>query len=208
MPTIDNWRALRDALDQMFEVCAHLDVWECREGETNEWGAQCYEIDCKTNGVDELATAYDPETAAYIAAAHPAAIRSLLDERDRLEKALALVQQHHATAWNRGHTIGMAAQEETARKAMEAVKADAWGNAQLTEALLAAEAERDRLAAEVESLRADAGRKPLTRERLRDLLDANGYAMATPQERTHFTVGVRHAEFAHGITDAAMKGKP
>ena len=84
MPTIDNWRALREALDQMFEVCAHLDVWKCREGEINEWGAQCYEIDCETYGIEEIATAYDPETAAYIAAAHPAAIRSLLDERDRL----------------------------------------------------------------------------------------------------------------------------
>lgn len=83
----------------------------------------------------------------------PAAIRSLLDERDQLARSLALVQQHHATAWNRGHTIGMAAQEETARKALEAVKADAWGNAQLTEALLAAEAERDRLTAEQQVLR-------------------------------------------------------
>lgn len=121
MPTIDNWRALRDALDA-----------GPAEG---KWDVNS----------DAL--------WAYLDQASPAAIRSLLDERDRLEKALALVQQHHATAWNRGHTIGMAAQEETARKALDAVKADAWGNAQLTEALLAAEAERDRLTAEQQVLR-------------------------------------------------------
>ena len=85
MPDIDNWRALREALDALRRIESLHDCdWQSREGDVNEWGTQCYEIDCVFYGVDELATAYDPETAAYIAAAHPAAIRSLLDERDRL----------------------------------------------------------------------------------------------------------------------------
>lgn len=66
-------------------------------------------------------------------------------ELESTKKALALVQQHHATAWNRGHEAGMRASRDTVRQATEAVKRDAWGNTQLTEALLAAEAERDRL---------------------------------------------------------------
>ncbi len=74
------------------------------------------------------------------------------------KKALALVQQHHVTAWNRGHEAGMRASRDTVKQATDALARDAWGNTQLTEALLAAEAERDRLAAEVEALRPNAER--------------------------------------------------
>lgn len=62
-----------------------------------------------------------------------------------LEKALKLVQQHHATAWNRGHIAGMAANRMVAQDALNAVKKDAWNNTQLTEALMAAEARCEEL---------------------------------------------------------------
>ncbi len=74
-----------------------------------------------------------------------AELRRLHAENEALKKAVALLQQHHATAWNRGHTMGMEANEDTARRALEAVKQDAWGNTMLTEALLKAEAQRDAL---------------------------------------------------------------
>ena len=150
MPDIDNWRALREALDALRRIESLHDCdWQSREGDVNEWGTQCYEIDCVFYGVDELATAYDPETAAYIAAAHPAAIRSLLDERDRL-------------------------------------------------------------AAEVEALRADAGRKPLTDAQIesgREATFSTGNPFCPCDSKT-MRKAVRWAEAKHGITDAAMKGKP
>jgi len=64
---------------------------------------------------------------------------------EALAQAVARLQQHHATAWNRGHTMGMKANEDTARRALDAVKQDAWGNTMLTEALLKSEAQRDAL---------------------------------------------------------------
>ena len=105
MPTIDHWRALREALDALRRIESLHDCdWQSREGDVNEWGTQCYEIDCVFYGVDELATAYDPETAAYIAAAHPAAIRSLLDERDRLatDRAVLVGWIKDAMPWIQG----------------------------------------------------------------------------------------------------------
>ena len=63
--------------------------------------------------------------------------------------SLALVQQHHATAWNRGHQAGIRAAESAVKQATDAVKADAWGNTQLTNALMQAEAERDQLRAQL-----------------------------------------------------------
>lgn len=81
--------------------------------------------------------------ATQRAAIFESAATKALAERDAATKALALVQQHHATAWNRGHTAGIAATKNIADQALDAVKRDAWGNAQLTDALLAAEAERD-----------------------------------------------------------------
>lgn len=74
-------------------------------------------------------------------------------EIEALRKGLTLVQQHHATAWNRGHAAGLRAARDNIKQANEAVQRDAWGNSQLTEALLSAEAERDSLRAEVENLR-------------------------------------------------------
>lgn len=68
-----------------------------------------------------------------------AATEPLLQRIAELEKALKLVQQHHATAWNRGHIAGMAANRMVAQDALNAVKKDAWNNTQLTEALMAAE---------------------------------------------------------------------
>lgn len=88
---------------------------------------------------------------------HSKAIDEAADALERMGRSLALVQQHHATAWNRGHEAGMRANRDIAKQATDAVKRDAWGNSQLTEALLAAEAERDQLRAEVEALR---GLKP------------------------------------------------
>lgn len=92
--------------------------------------------------------------SAYQAAAE---LLRLHAECEALRKSLALVQQHHATAWNRGHTMGMAANRQIAREAQEAVARDAWGNTQLTEALLAAEAECETLRVERDALRAATG---------------------------------------------------
>lgn len=74
-----------------------------------------------------------------------AELRRLHTENAALNLAVARLQQHHATAWNRGHTMGMKANEDTARRALDAVKQDAWGNTMLTDALLKAEAQRDAL---------------------------------------------------------------
>ena len=74
-----------------------------------------------------------------------AELRRLHAENETLKKAVARLQQHHATAWNRGHTMGMRANEDTAQRALDGVKKDAWGNTMLTEALLKAEAQRDAL---------------------------------------------------------------
>lgn len=81
------------------------------------------------------------------------AVEALHAECEALRKSLALVQQHHATAWNRGHAAGLAANQQIARQAQDAVARDAWGNTQLTESLLAAEAERDALRADAERYR-------------------------------------------------------
>jgi len=74
-----------------------------------------------------------------------AELRRLNAENETLKRSVALLQRHHATAWNRGHMMGMKANKDTARRALDAVKQDAWGNTQLTEALLRAEAQRDAL---------------------------------------------------------------
>jgi hypothetical protein len=97
--------------------------------------------------VDELGTPHCTEKLNALHANHIA----LQAECEALKKANALLQQHHATAWNRGHEMGMMANRQTAREALKAVASDAWGNTQLTEALLAAEAE-------CEALRAKAAR--------------------------------------------------
>ncbi len=81
-----------------------------------------------------------------------AELRLLHAEVQRLEKANRLLQQHHATAWNRGHTMGMHANSVIAKQALDAVKNDAWGNTQLTEALMAAEAENEALRAALEKV--------------------------------------------------------
>ena len=86
-------------------------------------------------------TVADPDLIQETAAE----LRRLCAKNETLKQSVARLQQHHATAWNRGHTMGMKANEDTARRALDAVKQDAWGNTQLTEALLKAEAQRDAL---------------------------------------------------------------
>ena len=46
-----------------------------------------------------------------------------------------------------------------------------------------------------------AQRKPLTRNQVKRLITATGYDTASPQERTDFINGIRHAEAAHGIKE-------
>jgi hypothetical protein len=69
----------------------------------------------------------------------------LLERIAELEKAIKLVQQHHATAWSRGHIAGMEANRMVARDAMKATEQDAWNNTQLTDALMAAESRIEQL---------------------------------------------------------------
>ena len=88
MPTIDNWRALRDAL----EAGPTEGPWAQCASDVFMFGRK------EGNGTEPIGFVYGPSfaerseygrrtiaTARYIAAAHPAAIRSLLDERDRIE---------------------------------------------------------------------------------------------------------------------------
>lgn len=93
------------------------------------------------------------EVGAQAPTNHTAAaeLRRLEAECEQLKKANALLQQHHATAWNRGHEMGMMANRQIASEAIKAVASDAWDNTRLTEALMASEAE-------CEQIRADAAR--------------------------------------------------
>lgn len=88
-----------------------------------------------------------------LSAIESAATEPLLQRIAELEKALKLVQQHHATAWNRGHIAGMAANRMVAQDALNAVKKDAWNNTQLTEALMAAEGRCEELERQLEEAR-------------------------------------------------------
>ena len=78
-------------------------------------------------------------------------------------QACKRLQTWARTAWERGHRIGLLANERTAREAMDALrkeKADhAETNSRMTEALMAAEGQRDALqAALLEAVRQTMGR--------------------------------------------------
>lgn len=68
------------------------------------------------------------------------AIETLLDERSHL-------QQRNAIMWNEGHAKGARELKTYIQQSAQAQKADAWGNARLTETLLEVEDERDKLRA-------------------------------------------------------------
>lgn len=189
MPTIDNWRALRDALDAgptggrwRWEINLENKRLHLVGGPYREFDLTIMDFDRWGMG-GAVATLRDTSVDGMNI------MHRLPDRKDWIAPFPG--RAHHANWCQQVTHPDMRWIEEA--------------NPKVIRSLLD---ERDRLAAEVEALRADAGRKPLTREQLREILDANGYAMATPQERIHFSVGVRHAESAHGITDAAMKGKP
>ena len=118
---------------------------------------------------DALRLAAELDRYLYSVPAHPlctdaaAELRRLSAENETLKQSVARLQQHHATAWNRGHTMGMKANEDTARRALDAVKQDAWGNTQLTEALLKAEAQRDALLEALQALYDEQQGPPLIR---------------------------------------------
>jgi chromosome segregation ATPase len=73
------------------------------------------------------------------------AMQQAAAELRRLQAEYETLKKSVATAWNRGHTMGMRANEDIARQALEVVKKDAWANTQLTEALLKAEEQCDAL---------------------------------------------------------------
>lgn len=80
-----DFKELREALEAMCRtVRMHDCAWTHEIGEVNEWGTQCWEIHGEL--VTELATAYGETTAAFIAAANPATIRSLLAELDEARR--------------------------------------------------------------------------------------------------------------------------
>lgn len=66
--------------------CVLEDEWCWREDGENEFGTPCFEIDAADGSLSELATAYSERHAEFIAACHPAALRSLLDEREALRR--------------------------------------------------------------------------------------------------------------------------
>jgi chromosome segregation ATPase len=77
-------------------------------------------------------------------------------EAHKSAKQVARLQAQNATAWNRGHAVGTIAVGKLTQQVAEHNQRDAWGNSQLTEALMAAEAARDEAQAQVARLEADA----------------------------------------------------
>lgn len=95
MPTVDNWRALREALAELPNIRQWFVVgppWGKGDfivsGHPNPHMGQyvCDTEDFDGEGRDVL------ENAAYIAAANPATIRALLAERDRLAAEVEALQ--------------------------------------------------------------------------------------------------------------------
>jgi hypothetical protein len=66
-------------------------------------------------------------------------------ELRRLEAENARLRAWQQSAWQRGHAVGLNGLNEALRQMEEHRKSDAWGNTQLTEALLRAEEQRDEL---------------------------------------------------------------
>ena len=86
---MEDIKALKEALEAMLRSASmHAGDWESREGDVNEWGVQCYEVDGER--VQELATAYGSTTAAYIATCSPARIARLLERLEAAERDAAL----------------------------------------------------------------------------------------------------------------------
>jgi hypothetical protein len=63
----------------------------------------------------------------------------------RLEAENARLRAWQQSAWQRGHAVGLNGLNEALRQMEAHKKSDAWGNTQLTEALLRAEEQRDEL---------------------------------------------------------------
>jgi hypothetical protein len=76
-----------------------------------------------------------------------AEITKLHEEVAKLQAENTRLREWHATAWNRGHAVGLNGLNTALRQMEEHRKSDAWGNTQLTEALLLAEEQRDELLA-------------------------------------------------------------
>lgn len=87
-------------------------------------------------------------------------IEQLQTDLARRDKEYQQLQAWHKTAWQRGHQIGMAQNESVAREAARALAAErqahADTNACLTDALMQAEAETERLRSELAACRRDA----------------------------------------------------
>ena len=78
---------------------------------------------------------------------------SVYEEMQRLQAENKRLREWHATAWNRGHAVGLNGLNTALRQMEEHRKSDAWGNTQLTEALLLAEEQRDELLAALKLVR-------------------------------------------------------
>lgn len=66
-------------------------------------------------------------------------------ELRRLHASNKKLHAWHQSAWQRGHAAGLNGLNEAMRQAEAHRRSDAWGNTQLTETLLRAEAQRDAL---------------------------------------------------------------
>ena len=165
-------------------------------------------IETATANVD-LAGLVRIEISSYALDQAAAELRRLHAEVEALKKAQALLQQHHATAWNRGHAMGMMANRQIASEAMKAVAKDAWGNTQLTEALMAAEAEVEALRkykAAAHLIAEDAGRFQWMKDHALAI-----DTVADPDNQVQIWHGTDPALCTYGKTlseavDAAMKG--
>lgn len=89
-----------------------------------------------------LADALD---AGWCPAESPQQMTDAAAELRRLHAEVSRLQAWHQTAWQRGHAVGLNGLNEALRQMEDHKKSDAWGNTQLTEALLRAEEQRDEL---------------------------------------------------------------
>lgn len=108
---------------------------------------------------------------SLICACDPDTIRAMLEELDAQQAEIERLRKLHQDAYQRGHQSGSRGLREAYDAIQEVKRQDAWGNAQLTEALLAAEERAERVEFENAALTAE-------NERLKEQLSAPpGYVL-------------------------------
>ena len=124
-----------------------------------------------------LADALCAEAAAELRRQHA--------EIEALRKGLALVQQHHATAWNRGHAAGLRAARDNIKQANHNQRLDICG-----------------MHEEVERLRTDAERDAALHEQMLDALRSAVLALAGINSMYNDCCAREHLKVSNAIAAA------